>query len=684
MLKIKKYLAWLLIGAGAFTALTTIAGICLNYWSVPYWDQWDGYIGFYARSIAHPWKSFFEQHNEHRLFFSRLIFWSDIHWFHGWNILSLASSVVLSACLAASFYRIATRTIAPNDPRRLAIGGLCLAMVFSWTQADNFTSAFQNQWFAVFLFALLAFDSFDRISFRTRGALIGTVAFASLSAFSTATGLLVFPLIIFFAFLCRRSRSQIAVLVLSTAIVWAAYFVDYRSIAAHGSVIGTLRHPSADLVRYFLQFLGIPVWLATHSLAATYTSAIVFLALSIAGLVQFVRQKEVTAKPLLFLCTLIVANAALTAAARLPLGLVTALSTRYATSPVLGWLAILLFLIANVRFERISWVAACIVILAFMPLQSSAPVADTGTLFSRYLGGLAIRSGVYDHQYTAGIYEDPRSLATIGEIAKRLDLSVFRNDAPGYPDAPTEAMASESCAGATTSFGATSDQGLYEAEGSIHVPIGLRTLTRIFITDATNKTIGSGILIANATRSGLSLDPRISSYRWAAFFRPTGDTYRVIGQLNDESYCALPNLQPVPKAAILSRATLPTDHFTGVRGDDAVGWKPGAVFPAANLPGVSIWGSFVDGDKTVGEVRLVAERETHDSWMLRYLTGPDATAQSIRIGMSDGSIVDLPLPGTQQRWDTLTLAPIGSVFIKSVTFVDGGSDFGQWSAVVAN
>jgi hypothetical protein len=56
---------------------STVIGAIRNYSPVPFWDMWDGYIGFYERISNGHWEAWWERHMEHRLVFSRVFFWLE-------------------------------------------------------------------------------------------------------------------------------------------------------------------------------------------------------------------------------------------------------------------------------------------------------------------------------------------------------------------------------------------------------------------------------------------------------------------------------------------------------------------------------------------------------------------------------------------------------------------------------
>ena len=71
---------WLLRGlwVAAFVCIaTTVAGVALNYCPVPYWDEWDGVVGFADHLAAGDSGAWWRPHNEHRILLARVLFWLD-------------------------------------------------------------------------------------------------------------------------------------------------------------------------------------------------------------------------------------------------------------------------------------------------------------------------------------------------------------------------------------------------------------------------------------------------------------------------------------------------------------------------------------------------------------------------------------------------------------------------------
>jgi hypothetical protein len=101
-----------------FFVLSTIYGAIRNYSPVPYWDMWDGYIGFYERVSAGDWRAWLIAHNQHRMIFSRLFFWLDLKYFRGLSQLLIPLNLVLMALLWAALVLGMRRLLKEKGYRR--------------------------------------------------------------------------------------------------------------------------------------------------------------------------------------------------------------------------------------------------------------------------------------------------------------------------------------------------------------------------------------------------------------------------------------------------------------------------------------------------------------------------------------------------------------------------------------
>src|SRR5689334_14571778 len=75
------FLAW------SVPALFALHAMCTYWVAVPFWDEWEtpgAQLAHYCRGSL-DWADLFGQHNEHRLFFPRLI-WLPLAILAGWDV----------------------------------------------------------------------------------------------------------------------------------------------------------------------------------------------------------------------------------------------------------------------------------------------------------------------------------------------------------------------------------------------------------------------------------------------------------------------------------------------------------------------------------------------------------------------------------------------------------------------
>src|SRR5271165_1991895 len=105
---------FIILSAPAIFILVLISKYCVD---VPFWDEWDG-IGSLVEKIAHgtlTLQDLFAQHNEHRIFFPRLIILPLVLLTH-WDTNAVLYASWSLACLSSySLYRLSRATFPRNS-----------------------------------------------------------------------------------------------------------------------------------------------------------------------------------------------------------------------------------------------------------------------------------------------------------------------------------------------------------------------------------------------------------------------------------------------------------------------------------------------------------------------------------------------------------------------------------------
>ena len=246
---------------------------------VPYWDQW-GLVPMLQKYHAGTLTlaDLFQQHNESRPFFPRLI-GIALASMTGWNVKwEMALLLAFGCVISASLFFVGTRTCTSPIHKLLWLHFLANVLLFApagwetWLMGDQLTLLLSQV--CIFL-SVGVFQT--RVSARTKTIICSLLALVS--TYSFASGLLCWfvwlPLLMLSS--CWRELWDKRWLLLA----WAAgcglsaftYFRDYSRPSWHPPWDTALGQPAAAL-RYFLRFFGNPLAPGTGLLHWRLASAI--------------------------------------------------------------------------------------------------------------------------------------------------------------------------------------------------------------------------------------------------------------------------------------------------------------------------------------------------------------------------------------------------------------------------
>jgi len=424
-------------------ALLFVALMALGIWrhrsTVPHWDMWEAYLGFYARA-GQDWHAWWAQHNEHRLVVARLIFWIDLRLFHGSMVLLYSLNAVfpllIVACWAFLLRRVQPQNLPSGASRtaRVALMSLLVVLTTSWIQSENFTWAFQSQFWLAYLLPLLAFVllAHAQVTGSRRSFWLACLT-GFVSAGSMSNGTLALPLLVVQALLLRLRWRDVVVLLLAAVLELGLYFHGY-----HRFIPAPASSAWPDLVRYVLLFLGGPWYflLQQAALWPAMAAGAAWIVLVLVLAVRVLRQRPTQPYAVALLALLAYIGAAALGAAdnRISWGVKQALSTRYLTPQLMAWAAVLL--LAWQQWPRVltsRWALSgyALVPLLLLPAQQGGISVPKDYLIQLRLPTLAVQLGVRDvdtDAFKRMTYTGERTFA-LAEQAKREHLAVF-----GEPD----------------------------------------------------------------------------------------------------------------------------------------------------------------------------------------------------------------------------------------------------------
>lgn len=413
--------------ASLYLMLSIIGGV-KNYSPVPFLDMWTSLL-FYEEISAGSWQAWWDQHNEHRIILSRILFWLDLTLFKGQGPFLIICNYLLAGLSFFVFYRM-LQEVFPEESDKFTkniILMVIFCLLFSWIQKHNFIDPFQSQFFLAQLVPLAAFFLLYK-RFFIIACLAGIAAIGTM-----ANGVLTLPLMVVFAVFLKMKRWQITILLVCSILSIIVYFYDYRSPSQHGSVIDVLLNHPLNLIQYVLLYLGSPVYYILHSNLVAKLAGIFLLISTICFARKALRKPSSSLLQLVLLLFLLYIgiSALATGGGRLLLGVEQALAGRYTTPVLMAWSALLVLyapMIArqvNIRWYRI--LPFILVPVLLLPQQLKTLYPETETLFDRKIAALASKLGIYDYAELSLLYPAPEIVWYIGIMTGKKNLSIFGN-----------------------------------------------------------------------------------------------------------------------------------------------------------------------------------------------------------------------------------------------------------------
>ena len=251
--------AVIVAACGLFIVAMTLRMVVLSWSPVPFWDQWDNLVS--GRPLTWAW--LVQQHNEHRLFVPRLIFWLDRWLAAETNVVDFAVNVLIQTALSVLLVWLALKSSASDRVTTLWAYGLSFAFLFWAIQYENFTGGFQVQFFGVGLAAAATFATVAVGPVTGFGA-AGAAILGGVAVYTLASGILIPVLALMLGAWIGRPRWYLLVLSIA-AFGWpASYLWGYVTPAYHSNPAEVFSNLGAVSFHLLTQ-LGGPFFLAVDS-----------------------------------------------------------------------------------------------------------------------------------------------------------------------------------------------------------------------------------------------------------------------------------------------------------------------------------------------------------------------------------------------------------------------------------
>ncbi|HLZ15022.1 MAG TPA: hypothetical protein VKQ34_03445 [Candidatus Saccharimonadales bacterium] len=326
----KKLILWT---APLSLPLLLLIGLLFHFTvNVPFWDQWE-LVPLLQKWGTHTlgFADFFAQHNEHRIFFPRIVMFTLAKLTH-WNTLFEVTFSLLVAITAFVFlYKILAQTIAHRWVR-LGTALLVSAIFFSPLGWENWLWGWQMQWFLdiagliIAVWALGVWQTASPYKRMTVGALAAIIA-----TYSLASGFFVWIVCLPLVFFDKKLRPLLLTWMALGAAAIAAYYVGYHDPGGQPAKSLFLHQPHL-FIHYFLVYIGRPI---IPDFLVSVPIALLLLGVAALALVHVWRRyrSQLTGSLLPWLClaTYALMSAFSTSVSRLGYGVEQAYSSRYTT-----------------------------------------------------------------------------------------------------------------------------------------------------------------------------------------------------------------------------------------------------------------------------------------------------------------------------------------------------------------
>ena len=312
----------------------------------PWGDQWDGTVSLLKKMEAGTlgFADFFAFHNEHRIFFPRLITLGLAKLTH-WNIRAELLVIWILACICSvNLWRVALITGWQDSCDR---GWLLLAanvLLFTPLQWENLLWGFQIGFFLPL--ACLTACLWTALSLRRPWCFVVTLVLCLVRTFSVASGfvcwLLTAPLLLFSHGKVRGRGLKVWWLLwlFLGAISVYLYFHGYTQPATHSNAWEALEHP-LRATHFVLAYLGTPFSGTAPNASALAPVASAVLVILFAACLLYLwrwrRERTLLAQalPWVSLASSALVSASLTMAGRLGFGVTAATQSRYVSFAIM-------------------------------------------------------------------------------------------------------------------------------------------------------------------------------------------------------------------------------------------------------------------------------------------------------------------------------------------------------------
>ncbi len=228
-----------------------------DYSAVPDWDYWE-VVGHLSQYRAHNVGVLWQQHNEHRIIFPEIVFAADMLLCHGRQLLPLAVSLLAYLFTWLLFGWVILHDL--DSPKLVRWAAFALAgYIIGWPGSSAvLSSPFLLQWTLVQLAAASALFCLARAKETARILYFaGAICAAVVATFSSANGLVLWPVLIVSGWILQIGAKRLAALGIAAALAISAFFYGYHSL--HSLNFANFIHHPVYFLGFLASYVSMPI-----------------------------------------------------------------------------------------------------------------------------------------------------------------------------------------------------------------------------------------------------------------------------------------------------------------------------------------------------------------------------------------------------------------------------------------
>ena len=316
--------------------------------NVPVGDEW-ALVPLFEKWHSHQltFADLYQQHNEHRIVVSKLIFLAFAQ-LTNWDLRAeMFFSVALCVLTSNALYMLLRQTFVGRGANVLPLWVFANLLLFSPVQAQNWSWGFQLQMFIPNLCLVATLVILSSQHWPTAAKLGISAILVTIATFSFANALLLWPILAFVLFIRGETKQSIASWLLISVVVIGLYLIGYYHVPAGQPVHAKW----LDYPRYFLVFVGGAI---VRGQSTAMIAAAAGLVIFICYFARLVRNRDGLrlAAPWLAVVLFVLGSALLTAYSRVNWRPKQALESRYATVSIYFYLALVVLALVGERHPR--------------------------------------------------------------------------------------------------------------------------------------------------------------------------------------------------------------------------------------------------------------------------------------------------------------------------------------------